>query len=485
MKAEFDKNIQGQRPSNQQSKMLLLDDDGRMLRLLERLVEPEQAVRETSILEGIAYLGSNPVNLVLLNIERLGRRTASVVKAMRRVEPRTRVVIYGEGYTESFARVALENGANEFLVWPIPLTELRSQLNGVMSAAVPTGSGSKSEIRTASQPASRDEPQQQHSPKKIITSPSALTQKILERYEYLSQLIPRGESALIQEAEKNLTELLQVEWVRIISKNQPDAVKEEQEAEKSASKVLPLVSFSGHFGKIFIGPPLMDQPAFDPYQITGFIATILQLAQRDEALRHLAMTDELTGAHNRRYLELFVTKIIEQYHQHKTELTLLLFDIDEFKHYNDHYGHSAGDDILRQATRLIRRCCREHDIVARIGGDEFAVLFWDSDRPRQPYPRQEDEQIRHPQAQPAHHRPHSEMAMMLINRFRRLMMSNEFPNLGPEVRHGVLTISGGLACYPCDGETVQELLAAADEALLNAKRSGKNRVYLVGQPRES
>ena len=78
---------------------------------------------------------------------------------------------------------------------------------------------------------------------------------------------------------------------------------------------------------------------------------------------------------------------------------------------------------------------------------------------------------------------HPEMAMFMSNRFRRMMMTRDFPSLGPEVKKGILTISGGLACYPWDGKTVEELLRAADEALLSAKRSGKNRIYLVGRPR--
>ena len=78
-------------------------------------------------------------------------------------------------------------------------------------------------------------------------------------------------------------------------------------------------------------------------------------------------------------------------------------------------------------------------------------------------------------------RSHPETALFLSNRFRRMMLTTHFPSLGPEAR-GVLTISGGMADFPADGATVEELLAQADEALLAAKRSGKNRIYLVGQP---
>ena len=62
---------------------------------------------------------------------------------------------------------------------------------------------------------------------------------------------------------------------------------------------------------------------------------------------------------------------------------MLVFDIDNFKHYNDVYGHYAGDDVLKQAAVLMKRCCRSHDVVGRVGGDEFAVVFWDSTRRKQ------------------------------------------------------------------------------------------------------
>jgi GGDEF domain-containing protein len=129
-----------------------------------------------------------------------------------------------------------------------------------------------------------------------------------------------------------------------------------------------------------------------------------------------------------------------------------------------------------------------------MGGDEFAVLFWDTGQPREVYAHEENNEA-NPDGTAGGQggspceatrvstplQQHPEMAVFLSNRFRRIMNTNEFPSLGTEAR-GTLTISGGLACFPWDGDTVEQLLAKADEALLNAKRSGKNRIYLVGRP---
>jgi diguanylate cyclase (GGDEF)-like protein len=109
----------------------------------------------------------------------------------------------------------------------------------------------------------------------------------------------------------------------------------------------------------------------------------------------------------------------------------------------------------------MRRIVREHDIVARIGGDEFAVLFWDRQPPRL-----------------AGSKP-PESALVLAKRFLAALGKHKFPSLGPEAE-GVLTISGGLASFPADGKTCRELLRKADQAIKAVKRTGKKGIRIVG-----
>ena len=201
------------------------------------------------------------------------------------------------------------------------------------------------------------------------------------------------------------------------------------------------------------------------------VAEDAKTAARIKELERLATEDDLTSLKNRRYIWEFARQIIEHAKAQDGQVTLLIFDIDDFKHYNDKYGHPAGDEILKQAASLMKRCCRTHDVVGRIGGDEFAVVFWDD--PQRKYDQGTAE--RRSAAQ------HPREGLFIAERFREQMEKTDFDLLGPDGK-GILTISGGLASFPHDGSNAQELFKNADTALLEAKRSGKNRVYLVGGP---
>ncbi len=183
----------------------------------------------------------------------------------------------------------------------------------------------------------------------------------------------------------------------------------------------------------------------------------MTLDQHVNQLWRLAMQDELTELWNRRYFNRFLEDVLKRAAQKRFHVSLLLFDIDDFKYYNDRYGHSAGDQILRETAHLMRSLVREHDVVARIGGDEFAVIFWDAAGPRRP-------NSTHP------HDP-----IQVAQRFRKAIAAHRFPKLGHQA-HGTLTISGGLAGYPWDGHTPQALIDHADKMAMQSKNQGKNAI---------
>jgi GGDEF domain-containing protein len=204
-------------------------------------------------------------------------------------------------------------------------------------------------------------------------------------------------------------------------------------------------------------------------QICQLLGKVASLQDRHNRLQRLAITDELTGLSNSRYFRHFLNSILDRARSMHFPVTLLLFDIDDFKKYNDEYGHATGDEILRQAATLMRRCTRQHDLVARIGGDDFAVVFWDKEGPRQP---------REPKAGVSSRPPQE--PLQIFERFKRLIASEEFPLLG-QTGKGLLTVSAGLAVFPWDAAETESLIREADKRLMmGAKKAGKNAIYIVG-----
>ncbi len=197
--------------------------------------------------------------------------------------------------------------------------------------------------------------------------------------------------------------------------------------------------------------------ADDLNRAADWLAHWLALDRRIGQLWDMALHDDLTGAWNRRYFDRFLHNAIERAARSRQYVTVLAFDIDNFKAYNDQFGHDAGDDILRETVRLLQSVIRKEDVVARIGGDEFAVVFWDPQGPRQS------------------DSSHPTDVKTAAHRFQAAIDAHRFPKLGDDAP-GKLTISGGLATFPWDGRTPRELVRAADQAALESKRQGKNAI---------
>mgnify|MGYP002619842660 CR=1 FL=1 len=189
------------------------------------------------------------------------------------------------------------------------------------------------------------------------------------------------------------------------------------------------------------------------------LALALVVDRQQRQLRDSAFVDHLTGAWNRRYFERSMESLLLDARERRIDLTLLLFDIDDFKIYNDRYGHAAGDEILVETVRLLRAMVRPGDRVCRVGGDEFAVIFYEPSGPRAP----------------GSHPPRS--IFEIATRFQRAICEHRFPKLGEDARAN-LSISGGLATFPWDGHDLHTLMEHADRLLIQSKREGKNALCL-------
>jgi diguanylate cyclase (GGDEF)-like protein len=163
-----------------------------------------------------------------------------------------------------------------------------------------------------------------------------------------------------------------------------------------------------------------------------------------------AQHDPLTGLANRRALDARLEEELERARRHGTHLGLVLIDVDDFKHFNDDYGHQCGDDVLRTFAALLAGSLRELDLAGRFGGEEFALVL-----PGTPV----------------------EGACVLAEQIRKSLELLELE--GPAGEPLRITASFGAAAFPTCA-TSGELIAAADEAVYGAKRRGKDQVVGAG-----
>ncbi len=173
------------------------------------------------------------------------------------------------------------------------------------------------------------------------------------------------------------------------------------------------------------------------------------LLEAQNALQELAITDPLTGLHNRRY---FTERLHEEFlltQREKHSITLMILDIDHFKRINDTYGHQGGDQVLTEFATILKKNVRQHEIVARYGGEEFIIAMFHID----------------------------DSAVRTISERIRVDVEQHVFEFGDQQLH--VTCSIGVASYPTvcqDDASLDALVREADTALYHAKETGRNRV---------
>jgi diguanylate cyclase (GGDEF)-like protein len=182
----------------------------------------------------------------------------------------------------------------------------------------------------------------------------------------------------------------------------------------------------------------------------GWAVRLLDRAEKEEvsSLRREANIDELTGLGNRLFFHRAAQRRMELYERNALPLACAVVDVDDFKFYNDNYGHEGGDAVLRCLARVLGECTRADDLVARYGGDEFVMLLGGS----------------------------LEDALKVAERVREKVEFECLPQEKEASLGGSLTVSVGVASLGEDTATLQRLIRAADEELYRAKAAGKNMV---------
>ncbi len=222
--------------------------------------------------------------------------------------------------------------------------------------------------------------------------------------------------------------------------------------------VAPLMRNDNIVGLLCLGPNIKDeeysQDSLEMISIlTNMLAVALHNSQMYDRIKELSYKDGMTGLHNYRFFRMRMKEEIARARRENNNVSLLIADVDFFKNYNDTLGHPAGDDVLRQVSNILQRSVRDNDIVCRYGGEEFALILPGAGK---------------------------EGAVALAERIRAKVESTPFfrEDIQPNKK---LTISIGIATFPEDAVTEEDLIFEADQALYHAKKAGRNRVIEAQQ----
>lgn len=178
-----------------------------------------------------------------------------------------------------------------------------------------------------------------------------------------------------------------------------------------------------------------------------------RLRSNYETSLSMALTDTLTGLHNRRYMEVHLDKLLHKQRKEQKPFCVLMLDIDHFKSVNDTYGHNVGDEILKTFARRLKDNLRSFDLVVRLGGEEFLAILPDASL---------------------------DMAQFIAERLRQAVADKPFVCSAPEGSISVTTSIGGAYITPETEGTFEDILECADQELYKAKHEGRNRTFFHG-----
>ena len=447
------------------SRILIVDDDPLNVKLLAAKLPSEEyeIIRSYNGQDALGKVEEHAPDLILLDIMMPGLDGYEVTRRLKN-NPQTRdipIILITALYETCDKVKGLESGADEFLNKPVDTAEIQARVKSLLSLKQ---YGEQLQARLQSErllSKVSDQPESQKEKVLILAEDDQIASKLIMHYlegsSYHIESFTNGMDTLTR-AQQGDVDLILLD-VLLPDMDGFEICQRLKEMPQTRNIQIVMVTglkdMESKVRGIEIGA---DDFLVKPVNKEELLARVNALLRRKERFDRLsadyekalqsAITDQLTGLYNHAYFKQFLPLEIERSRRQHHPLTLLLFDIDDFKEYNDSLGHLEGDRILRELGLLIKDYVRKIDLAARYGGEEFAIVLAYTD---------------------------TNGALATAERLRYAVETSSFAykTLMPSKN---LTISIGVASLQPEIGSIEELLDRADKALYRAKKEGKNRV---------
>jgi len=434
------------------STILIVDDDDGILELLQSKLSREgyTCITADQSEKALNLLRDTSVDLALIDVKMPGMSGIELTKVAKRVDPDLCVLMM-TGYPDiDYAVDAMRSGAEDYIFKPFNLDEVTMSIQRSLQ---------KRDLILQN----RDYQRQLEVKVKGKTEESEKANRELkETKEYLENLIESSVDGIVTTdrdgrvtfASKGAQEMLGCDGDELVGRFVHEYyLGGKREAEEMMNilkasgrlrnREMEFIRKDGETVAVSLSVSLLRDRNGAVVGTLGISKDITEQKKLERDLRELSIKDSLTGLYNQRYFYERLEVEIERAKRQKHPLSLLLFDIDHFKSYNDRHGHLAGDGVLEKVGEIVGECTREHvDTGYRYGGDEFTVILSETTK---------------------------EQALNIAERLRKTFQERKFDGL---------TLSIGLMVYDLKF-TPKAFIKRADEAMYGSKRSGGNRVYLL------
>jgi diguanylate cyclase (GGDEF)-like protein/PAS domain S-box-containing protein len=432
-------------------RILILDDEKPIVDVLTQHLQTQgyECVGVHSPGEALRLLEQNEFHLLICDVSLPEIDGNEVAEQAKKISPRLRVVMITGLGEVAFAIQAIRQGADDYVLKPFNLNEI--------TVAVSKALDKQSEAEDSFSYQQMLEERIESATKDM----ERLNEELQNTKGYLENLINSTVDTILTARNDNVvefanpgaldmfgyteSELARVKLSELFvgGKDEVAGIRARmRQGERIKNYETELRTKADNHIPVSISFSMAKRPQGGAATLVLICKDITEQRRLQHELKELSIRDSLTGLYNQRHFFERLTAEVERARRQGHALSLLLFDVDKFKYYNDTYGHLQGDNVLETIGRVILECTREHvDIGFRYGGDEFMVILTEAD---------------------------SDQAYSIAERMRVSFEQAPFEQL---------TLSMGLMTYQKD-ETVEEFVHFTDAMMYDAKRSGGNRVYV-------